>query len=59
MNDNTITAMRWKKSTKHTQVYEALPPSGGEGAPAITTLYVSKYSLPPNPPKEIRVMVEW
>ena len=57
--DRTLVVMKYKKSTKHTRVYEAEPRTVGEGALAAPHLYISKYSVPPEPPHSITVLLEW
>lgn len=44
-----------KKSTKGTEVYEALPTGT---PPAVTSLYVQKWAFPGSPPKQILLTLE-
>ena len=48
--DPITTILTWKKSTKHTQVYE----NDAFGA-AISTLYVARHVLPAQPPGKLNV----
>lgn len=50
---HTIT-MTYAKSTKGTHVFEAKP---NGTPPAVTSLYIQKWAIPGEPPKEIEVQV--
>jgi len=47
--------MKLGKATKGTYVYEEEP---GDQPPVIRTLYIQKWALGQNPPKEIQVTVK-